>query len=58
MPRDEIYRAAESAISKYSLPRKPCLACSLERIICMKYKSANPIKVRKIVHEILKKGRS
>lgn len=57
MPRERICRVVESTILKYSIPRQTFLACSLERIVRMECKNANPSDVRKIVHELLKQER-
>ncbi len=53
MPRDEIHRMVESIIDEYAIPKNSKLACSLERIVRMKYNEINPKDVRSVIRAIL-----
>ncbi|MBP6497357.1 MAG: hypothetical protein KBE02_00695 [Sulfurospirillum sp.] len=53
MPKDEIHRIVENIIDEYSIPKQSKLACSLERIVRMKYHSINPKDVRSVIRAIL-----
>lgn len=53
MPRDEIHRAVEEIIQEYAIPKHSKCACTLERIVRMKYHPISPKEVRLVIRNLL-----
>ena len=54
MQKDLIHNVLIEVIRTYKIPKEPKMACSMEKIMRMRYKNASLNEVREVIRDLIK----